>query len=422
MSRPRSASATGSTALQIVRHPAESGDGRGDAARHARPHRAVPAERLGEHVCAAPSGSRPGAGARTVAAHRPAGPRPRARESRRRPAGSGGPWIGRSRRRRLAMRPAPRSSSATRRRRRHAELASLVSQLLIHNTTRGRRGRRTGAQHLRSRRARHLPARCGPHRRHHRRRTAAHSGDAPRPSRSPGTGRRAAGAVVADAASAGGSADLLRARAPRRVRPDSHGHGHDARRVYRRAQAPDPIPEASRLPKAPAVRRSARARRRKPRGGWPIWRRSSRSRSRRSIASGPVRGCCIPSSSTTSASSRRSPGMPTSSRASTASTPSSSPRATSPDCRVKSPRTCIASSRNRCTNVARHARASRAVVRLARDGRLVSLRIDDDGRGLDAGGPPAGERPGGIGITGMRERAALMNGTFTMGRSGLGGG
>ncbi len=233
--------------------------------------------------------------------------------------------------------------------RRHAELASLVSQLLIHNT-RVDEEAAARARSIYDRVARDIYLLAavliaaiivgGLLLIRATRRTFEEVA---------GTGRRAAGAVVADAASAGGSADLVRARAPRRVRADSHGDGHDAR-----ARLP-PGPGAGSDPrgfpppaKAPAVRRSARARRRKPRGdGWPIWRRSSRSRSRRSIASAPVHGCCIPSSSTTSASSRRSPGMPTSSRASTASTPSSSPRATSPDCRVKSPRTCIASSRNR---------------------------------------------------------------------------
>jgi signal transduction histidine kinase len=74
------------------------------------------------------------------------------------------------------------------------------------------------------------------------------------------------------------------------------------------------------------------------------------------------------------------------------------------------------------TNVARHAGASRATVRLSRTGDGVSLTIEDDGRGV-AGAPASGgpARPGGIGITSMRERAALMNGTLSVGRSPLGG-
>jgi signal transduction histidine kinase len=61
-------------------------------------------------------------------------------------------------------------------------------------------------------------------------------------------------------------------------------------------------------------------------------------------------------------------------------------------------------------------------VRLSRTGDGVSLTIEDDGRGV-AGAPASGgpARPGGIGITSMRERAALMNGTLSVGRSPLGG-
>jgi two-component system sensor histidine kinase UhpB len=62
------------------------------------------------------------------------------------------------------------------------------------------------------------------------------------------------------------------------------------------------------------------------------------------------------------------------------------------------------------TNVARHAGARRAEVRLA----LRTLAIDDDGRGR-AGGAEGG------GIRGMRERAVLIGATFWLGESPLGG-
>lgn len=74
------------------------------------------------------------------------------------------------------------------------------------------------------------------------------------------------------------------------------------------------------------------------------------------------------------------------------------------------------------TNVARHAGASSATVRLGRQGDVIDLSIEDDGRGVQgvpASGSMAG--PGGIGITSMRERAALMGGTFTIGARPGGG-
>ena len=75
------------------------------------------------------------------------------------------------------------------------------------------------------------------------------------------------------------------------------------------------------------------------------------------------------------------------------------------------------------TNVAKHAEASQVVVRLVRDADGIELSVADDGKGppalTDARG--ASEGPGGIGITSMRERAALMGGTFEAGRGPRGG-
>ena len=68
------------------------------------------------------------------------------------------------------------------------------------------------------------------------------------------------------------------------------------------------------------------------------------------------------------------------------------------------------------TNVVRHAGASEVVVSATRDAEGVHLTVDDDGRGVEAGvGTP------GLGLTSMRERAALMGGTFAIGASPLGG-
>ncbi|MFG1606554.1 sensor histidine kinase [Actinoplanes sp. NPDC049265] len=61
------------------------------------------------------------------------------------------------------------------------------------------------------------------------------------------------------------------------------------------------------------------------------------------------------------------------------------------------------------TNVARHARDAReVVVTLAHDRRTVLLRIADDGQ-------PGAVSDGGVGLTGMRERAAALGGTLTAG-------
>jgi len=60
------------------------------------------------------------------------------------------------------------------------------------------------------------------------------------------------------------------------------------------------------------------------------------------------------------------------------------------------------------TNIARHAHASRAAVRITFDDRKLELVIQDDGVGFD---PQAAEgQPGHYGLLGMRERARLAGG------------
>jgi signal transduction histidine kinase len=59
------------------------------------------------------------------------------------------------------------------------------------------------------------------------------------------------------------------------------------------------------------------------------------------------------------------------------------------------------------TNVARHAGARRVGLRLRADADALHLQVQDDGRGFDAGRPAAG---GGLGLPGIRERAALRGG------------
>jgi signal transduction histidine kinase len=68
------------------------------------------------------------------------------------------------------------------------------------------------------------------------------------------------------------------------------------------------------------------------------------------------------------------------------------------------------------TNVARHAGARSVSVRLVRDEATVELRVQDDGIGL------AGAlRTEGLGLRGMRERAALLGGSVDV-ESQLGAG
>ncbi|MQY04093.1 sensor histidine kinase [Actinomadura macrotermitis] len=66
------------------------------------------------------------------------------------------------------------------------------------------------------------------------------------------------------------------------------------------------------------------------------------------------------------------------------------------------------------TNVARHARATAATVRIDCGPRQVTVEVTDDGRG------PAGG-PGGSGIAGMRERARALGGEMTAGPAPGGG-
>jgi signal transduction histidine kinase len=68
------------------------------------------------------------------------------------------------------------------------------------------------------------------------------------------------------------------------------------------------------------------------------------------------------------------------------------------------------------TNVVRHAGASEVAVTATRDASGVRLSIDDDGRGVEGGVTSPG-----LGLTSMRERAALMGGTIAIGVSPLGG-
>ncbi|HEX7003542.1 MAG TPA: sensor histidine kinase [Trueperaceae bacterium] len=66
------------------------------------------------------------------------------------------------------------------------------------------------------------------------------------------------------------------------------------------------------------------------------------------------------------------------------------------------------------TNVVRHAGASRCSVSLSLTVQRLLLRVDDDGRGPEGG-------PAGVGLRSMRERAAELGGSLSVGSSPLGG-
>jgi signal transduction histidine kinase len=69
------------------------------------------------------------------------------------------------------------------------------------------------------------------------------------------------------------------------------------------------------------------------------------------------------------------------------------------------------------TNTLKHARASRAEVQLRYWPDELEIEIADNGRGNGA----TATRPGGLGLVGMRERAALHGGQLTAGRAAGGG-
>src|SRR5262249_35474692 len=67
------------------------------------------------------------------------------------------------------------------------------------------------------------------------------------------------------------------------------------------------------------------------------------------------------------------------------------------------------------TNVVRHAQATNCQICLALEPTVLSVEVSDDGRGL----PP--ERPAGVGLGSMRERAAELGGRCEVGPGPEGG-
>jgi two-component system sensor histidine kinase UhpB len=66
------------------------------------------------------------------------------------------------------------------------------------------------------------------------------------------------------------------------------------------------------------------------------------------------------------------------------------------------------------TNAAKHANASRAVVRLVRRRGTLEVEVADDGKGFDPANPRRRGPGQGVGLGSMRERAALGHGTLTI--------
>lgn len=62
------------------------------------------------------------------------------------------------------------------------------------------------------------------------------------------------------------------------------------------------------------------------------------------------------------------------------------------------------------TNIVKHAQASRIWVELSREETMVSLTVQDNGKGL----PTGNSQTDGIGVTGMRERLALVGGSLRL--------
>ena len=63
-------------------------------------------------------------------------------------------------------------------------------------------------------------------------------------------------------------------------------------------------------------------------------------------------------------------------------------------------------------NIMKHAQASEVRIRLRRTDTLLSLVIEDNGKGLKPGSKPSAHSQSGFGLTGMAERARLLGGTF----------
>jgi two-component system, NarL family, sensor kinase len=72
------------------------------------------------------------------------------------------------------------------------------------------------------------------------------------------------------------------------------------------------------------------------------------------------------------------------------------------------------------TNAGRHANARHVTVSLRQAGGEVQLKVTDDGKGFGDLAPLLGDSAGHIGLSSMRERAELVNGSLTIDSGGRG--
>jgi len=73
------------------------------------------------------------------------------------------------------------------------------------------------------------------------------------------------------------------------------------------------------------------------------------------------------------------------------------------------------------TNAIKHANAEHVHLRLEHAGEMVSLAVEDDGRGFDVQQPVSERSVGGLGLVGIQERSALLNGVCSVeSKPGLG--
>ena len=73
--------------------------------------------------------------------------------------------------------------------------------------------------------------------------------------------------------------------------------------------------------------------------------------------------------------------------------------------------TCYRVLQEAMTNISRHAKAENVRVRLEQTSNTIELEIQDDGGGFD---PQKETSSTGVGLTGIRERVDLMDGTSTI--------
>jgi signal transduction histidine kinase len=70
------------------------------------------------------------------------------------------------------------------------------------------------------------------------------------------------------------------------------------------------------------------------------------------------------------------------------------------------------------TNIARHADATEVTVELIMENQFITMRVSDNGKGFDLA--TVGKRKT-LGLLGMKERAEMMDGSFSISKNADGG-